>query len=53
VKRVKASVELGLGEGTGWSRSGLNTTVITRCFEYFINHEYISLMGMKLLAGRI
>ena len=48
-----ASAELGLGEGTGWSRSGFEYNGIHKdVFEYFIDHEYIPLMGMKLLAGR-
>jgi putative ABC transport system permease protein len=48
-----ASAELGLGEGTGWSRSGFEYNGAHKdVFEYFIDHEYISLMGMKILAGR-
>ena len=48
-----ASAELGLGEGTGWSRSGFEYNGNHKdVFEYFIDHEYIPLMGMKLLAGR-
>ena len=48
-----ASAELGLGEGTGWSRSGFEYNGAHKdVFEYFIDQDYISLMGMKLLAGR-
>ena len=48
-----ASAELGLGEGTGWSRSGFEYNGAHKdVFEYFIDPDYISLMRMKLLAGR-
>ena len=48
-----ASADLGLGEGTGWSRSGFEYKGTNRqVFEYFVDHEYIPLMGMKLIAGR-
>lgn len=48
-----AGSELGLGEGTGWSRSGFDYKGKHKdVFEYFIDPEYINLMGMKLLAGR-
>ena len=48
-----ASAELGLGEGTGWSRSGFEYNGAHKdVFEYFVDHEYIPLMGMKILAGR-
>jgi len=48
-----ASAELGLGEGTGWSRSGFEYNGAHKdVFEYFIDHEYIPLMGMKIIAGR-
>ena len=48
-----ASAELGLGEGTGWSRSGFEYNGVHKdVFEYFIDHEYIPVMGMQLLAGR-
>jgi putative ABC transport system permease protein len=48
-----ASAELSLGEGTGWSRSGFEYNGNHKdVFEYYIDHEYIPLMGMKILAGR-
>jgi len=48
-----ASAELSLGEGTGWSRSGFEYNGTHKdVFEYFIDHEYIPLMGMKIIAGR-
>lgn len=48
-----AGAELGLGEGTGWSRSGFDYKGKHKdVFEYFVDHDYIGLMGMQLLAGR-
>jgi putative ABC transport system permease protein len=48
-----ASAELGLGEGTGWSRSGFEYNGVHKdVFEYFIDPDYIPLMGMQLIAGR-
>ncbi len=48
-----ASAELGLGEGTGWSRSGFEYNGTHKdVFEYYIDHDYIPLMNMKILAGR-
>jgi putative ABC transport system permease protein len=48
-----AGAELGLGEGTGWSRSGFEYKGAHKdVFEYFVDHDYIPLMGMKLLTGR-
>jgi putative ABC transport system permease protein len=48
-----AGAELGLGEGTGWSRSGFDYNGINRSvYEYFVDHNYIPLMGMQLIAGR-
>lgn len=48
-----ASSELGLGEGTGWSRSGFEYNGVHKdVFEYFVDPDYIPLMGMKLVAGR-
>ncbi|HEX6171351.1 MAG TPA: ABC transporter permease [Chitinophagaceae bacterium] len=48
-----ASAELGLGEGTGWSRSGFEYNGVHKdVFEYFIDPEYIPLMAMKIIAGR-
>ncbi|MGB8192854.1 MAG: ABC transporter permease [Chitinophagaceae bacterium] len=48
-----AGSELGLGEGTGWSRSGFDYKGKHKdVYEYFIDPDYLGLMGMKLLAGR-
>ncbi|MEI9908413.1 MAG: hypothetical protein WDO71_01310 [Bacteroidota bacterium] len=48
-----ASAELGLGEGTGWSRSGFEYNGAHKdVFEYFIDPDYIPVMGMQLVAGR-
>jgi putative ABC transport system permease protein len=48
-----AGSELGLGEGTGWSRSGFEYDGKSReVFEYFVDNEYINLMGVKVVAGR-
>jgi len=48
-----ASAELSLGEGTGWSRSGFEYNGAHKdVFEYFIDPDYIGLMGMKIIAGR-
>ncbi|HEX6845864.1 MAG TPA: ABC transporter permease [Chitinophagaceae bacterium] len=48
-----AGAELGLGEGTGWSRSGFEYNGTNKqVFEYFVDHEYVPLLGMKILAGR-
>ncbi len=48
-----ASAELGLGEGTGWSRSGFEYKGTHRdVFEYFVDPDYIPVMGMKIIAGR-
>ena len=48
-----SGAELGLGEGTGWSRSGFEYNGAHKdVIEYFVDQEYIPLMGMKILAGR-
>jgi len=48
-----ASSELGLGEGTGWSRSGFDYNGKHKdVYEYFVDADYIKLMGMKMIAGR-
>ena len=48
-----ASAQLGLGEGTGWSRSGFEYNGTHKdVFEYFVDADYIPLMKMQLLAGR-
>jgi putative ABC transport system permease protein len=48
-----AGSELGLGEGTGWSRSGFEYNGKHKdVFEYFVDNDYIGLMGVKMLEGR-
>jgi len=48
-----ASSELGLGEDQGWSRTGFEYNGAHKeVFEYFIDKDYIPLMGMKIVAGR-
>lgn len=48
-----ASAELSLGEDAGWSRSGFEYNGSPKSvYEYYVDHEYIPLMGMQLLAGR-
>jgi len=48
-----AASELGLGEGTGWSRSGFDYKgKLKQVFEYFIDPNYIPLMQMQLQKGR-
>ncbi|MCW3088479.1 MAG: hypothetical protein JWQ78_1865 [Sediminibacterium sp.] len=48
-----AGTELGIGEGTGWSKSGFEYEGKHKeVYEYFIDNDYISLMGVQLLAGR-
>ena len=48
-----AASELGLGEGTGWSRSGFDYNGKHKdVYEYFVDAGYIKLMGVKLIAGR-
>jgi putative ABC transport system permease protein len=48
-----AGSELGLGDGTGWSQSSFDYEGKHKnVYEYFVDHDYISLMGMKVIAGR-
>jgi len=48
-----AASELGLGEGTGWSRSGFEYNGKHKdVYEYFVDADYMKVMGMKLIAGR-
>jgi putative ABC transport system permease protein len=48
-----ASAELGLGEGTGWSSSGFEYKGVHKnVYEYFVDADYIPVMGMRLLSGR-
>jgi putative ABC transport system permease protein len=48
-----AGAELGLGEHAGWSRSGFGYKGTQReVYEYYVDHDYLGVMGMQLLAGR-
>jgi len=48
-----ASAELGLGEDQGFSVSGFNYMGKPKnVYEYFIDGDYIKVMGMQLIAGR-
>ena len=48
-----AGSELGLGEGTGWSRMGFDYKGKNKqVFEYHVDEEYLSLLKIQLLAGR-
>ncbi|HEX5651858.1 MAG TPA: ABC transporter permease, partial [Chitinophagaceae bacterium] len=48
-----ASAELGLGEGTGWSRSGFEYNGVHKdVYEYYIDNNYLNVLGIPLLAGR-
>ncbi len=48
-----ASAELALGAESGWSRSGFDYKgQHKQVFEYFVDPEYMSVLGMELLAGR-
>ena len=48
-----ASAELGLGEGEGWSQSGFKYNGKDELvYEFNIDHDYLDVLGMKLIAGR-
>ncbi|HMI78498.1 MAG TPA: ABC transporter permease [Ferruginibacter sp.] len=48
-----AGSELGIGEGTGWSMSGWDYNGKNKnVYEYFVDNDYIKLMGMELVTGR-
>ena len=48
-----AGSELGLGEGTGWSRSGFDYKgKLKQVFEYFVDPDFIPLMQMEIIKGR-
>lgn len=48
-----AGAELGLGEGTGWSRQGFKYKGNAKeVYEYFIDNNYVPVMGMQMVAGR-
>ncbi|MES1221467.1 MAG: ABC transporter permease, partial [Bacteroidota bacterium] len=45
--------EVGLGDGTGWSRSGFEYKGTHKeVYEYFVDNNYIPVMGMQMIAGR-
>ncbi len=48
-----AGSELGLGEGTGWSRSGFDYKgKLKQVYEYYIDDSYIPMLSIRILAGR-
>ncbi|MGC4035891.1 MAG: ABC transporter permease [Chitinophagaceae bacterium] len=48
-----ACSEVGLGDGAGWSRTGFEYNGSHKeVYEYFVDHDYIPVMGMKIIAGR-
>jgi putative ABC transport system permease protein len=48
-----ASADMGLGEDEGWSRSGFEYNGTHKeVYEYFVDHDYIPVLGMQLVAGR-
>jgi putative ABC transport system permease protein len=48
-----AGSELGLGEGTGWSQSTWEYNGKQKnAYEYFVDNDYIKLMGIEIVAGR-
>jgi len=48
-----ASSDLGLGANMGWSRAGFDYKGENKqVYEYFVDDDYIGVMGLELLAGR-
>jgi putative ABC transport system permease protein len=48
-----ASADMSLGEGRGWSLSSFQYNGKDKeVYEYFVDPDYLKLMGMQLLAGR-
>ena len=48
-----ASSELALGAESGWSRNGFDHKgQLKEVFEYFIDPDYMQVLGIQLLAGR-
>lgn len=48
-----AASELGLGGGQGWSQAGFPYKGETKdVYEYYVDDDYINVMGIELLAGR-
>ncbi|MCB0542958.1 MAG: ABC transporter permease [Saprospiraceae bacterium] len=48
-----AASELSLGAGTGWNQNGFSYNGEPKeVYEYFVDPDYIPVLGMELLAGR-
>jgi putative ABC transport system permease protein len=48
-----AGSEQGLGANAGWSRQGFDYKgTLKQVYEYFIDQDYIPLLGMQMAAGR-
>ncbi|MGZ8539815.1 MAG: ABC transporter permease [Chitinophagaceae bacterium] len=48
-----AGAELSIGADAGWSRSGFEYKGTHKdVYEYYIDHDYINVMGMQIIAGR-
>ncbi len=48
-----AASDMSLGAGAGWSRAGFNYKGENKqIYEYYIDDEYIDVMGLELLEGR-
>lgn len=48
-----AGSELGLGAEQGWSRQGwIHENTLHEVYEYFVDGDFINVLGMKLIAGR-
>ncbi|MGE5109068.1 MAG: ABC transporter permease [Sphingobacteriales bacterium] len=48
-----ANAELSLGANMGWSQSGFEYNgKHKQVFEYFVDHDYIKVLGMQLITGR-
>ncbi len=48
-----AASDISLGAGSGWSRSGFEYKgELKQIYEYFIDDDYLDVLGMELIAGR-
>ena len=48
-----AASDMGIGEGQGWSSAGFDYNGKSKnVFEYFIDNDYLKVMGMEVIAGR-